>query len=754
MGDESITDDDGLKSFLYLMVPSQSAITRLLSFWHQWVAGKLLVGDAKPWGQVFECLHDLRRWGAKDRITEADARKIAEVAEDEPEATVRIEIEIVFSRDKLKADAIRASVETAIASHGAKVIQRARVTPIAYDALLVDIPAAGALALLERDAKSIAGVPDIYAIRPQSIIDIHEIAVPELPGDTSSAAPEQPAIAAVFDAMPVQNHPAYANHIDLVDPDGLQAKSVGIRSHGTAMVSLVVRGDLMAGEAPLSRKVVVRPVMCADTPGTANENFDPERLLVDEFVRAIVELKKPGSATTGVFIVNVSLGDRNRPFSGRASPWARAVDWLAHEYGILFIVSAGNATAEIELDAVATDDGYKALQGADRAKATLAGVLKSLPHRRLLAPAEAVNAVTVGALHDDRIGSAATVGSSFDPLPVTGLPTPSSRIGPGIANAIKPDLLMTGGRLRVNPVFGRKPLAVRVSNMGSLGGLQVASAGLDASGLAGSKAWSGATSGAAALTTRAVHFIHDALLQAYPEQFAPLHPRFKALLLKALLLHRCEIARDARTLVEQVFGPPGQHLHAQRADHVFRMFGLGVPRIDEVTACLGNRATLWGTGSVGEDGGFEFKLPLPFCLSGRKGLRRLSVTLVWFTAVTPGRRAYRSERLIVEEPSDDHLNQILTGSTKHQPDANRASRGTVFTRSWDGKGARAFVDGADFLLRVVRKPDSLDDLPDVTDFAFAATLEAADTALPIYDQIHARIGIKPVVVVPVPIRAP
>jgi hypothetical protein len=134
-------------------------------------------------------------------------------------------------------------------------------------------------------------------------------------------------------------------------------------------------------------------------------------------------------------------------------------------------------------------------------------------------------------------------------------------------------------------------------------------------------------------------------------------------------------------------------------------------------------------------------------------LRRLSVTLVWFTAVTPGRRAYRSERLIVEEPSDDHLKQVLTSGTKYQPDTNRTSRGTVFSRSWDGKGARSFVEGADFLLRVVRKPDSLDDLPDTTEFAFAATLEAADLALPIYEQVRARVDIKPVVVVPVPIRA-
>jgi Subtilase family len=752
VGDESAIDEEGQKSFLYLMVPSQAAITKLLSFWKLWRAGTPLVGEAKPWGLVFECLHDLRRWGPKDRISEPDARLIADLAGDEP--TVRIEIEIVFDRDDRRAATLRATVEKALAARGATVVRHARVTQIAYDAILVDIPAAGAQALVARDATTIAGVPDIYAIRPQSIIDLREALEPEPSSPLPQVEPDQPAIAAILDAVPVQNHPVFARHIELVDPDDLQRKSVGVRSHGTAMASLVVRGDLKAGEPPLSRRIAFRPLMSADQVGEARESFDPERLLVDEFVRAVLDLKKPGSPTAGVFIVNLSLGDRNRPFSGRASAWARAIDWLAHEHGVLFIVSAGNATADIEIDAIATDSDYIALQGADRAKATLAGVSKGLPHRRLLSPAEAVNAITVGALHDDQIGRAATVGNSHDPLPVTGLPTPVSRMGPGIANAIKPDLLMPGGRLRVTPVLARTPLALRVSKESAFGGLQVAGAGLDAAGQVTSNAWSGATSGAAALGTRAAHFIHDALLQAYPDEYGSMHLRYKALLIKALLLHRCEIEPDARKLVESVFGPTGQHRHGKRADNVFRMFGLGVPRIDEVTACLGNRATLWGTGSLGADGGLQFELPLPICLAGQAGYRKLSVTLVWFTAVTTGRRAYRSERLIVEEPSPDRLKQVLTRSTKYQPDTNRASRGTVFSRSWDGKGARTFVDGTDFLLRVVRKPDSLDDLPDTTEFAFAATLEAADMALPIYEQVRAHIAIKPAVVVPVPIRAP
>jgi hypothetical protein len=752
VGEEALQDDDGQKTFLYLLIPTQAAITRLLSLWTLWSESKPLADPDKQWEMVFICLHDLRRWGPKDRVSEQDARLIAEQASHDPNATIRIEIELVYERVAARADAQRRATEVLLDGRGAKVIHRSRIEAIAYDALLVDISSADAKALVDRDAKTIAGIPDLYAIRPQSLINLREIT------DTTPTAagpqidPTAPAIAAVLDSMPVQNHPAYAHHIEVIDPDGLEAKSVGVRTHGTAMVSLVVRGDLKRNETPLAHKVVVRPLMYANTLNEPTEVFSPDRLLVDDFVRAVLDLKNPANAVAaGVFIVNLSLGDRNRPFSNnKTSAWARAVDWLSHQHGLLFVVSAGNATQDLSLVTVKNDTEFGNLLGRDRAKATLAALHKALPHRRLLSPAEAVNAVTVGALHHDEINAAATLGSTHDPLPVAGLPTPASRFGPGVANAIKPDLLFPGGRLRVTPVIGAATPTLRISRENQFGGLQVAGARLDAAGRLTSDAWSGATSGAAALGTRAAHAIHDALLAAYPETYEQLQPRFKALLVKALLLHRCSIPGDARKLVEQVFGPSGKNKHAKRADNVFRVFGLGVPAVDEVTACLENRATLWGTGSLGEDSGLQYKLPLPACLSGHRGLRTLSVTLTWFTSVTPGRRAYRSERLIVEEPS---LTAALTKPAKHQADSKRASRGTVFTRSWQGKAARTFAVGSNLELRVIRKPDSLDDLPLATDFAFVATLETAAT-IAIYDEVRARIALKPAVPVPVQVRPP
>ena len=47
-------------------------------------------------------------------------------------------------------------------------------------------------------------------------------------------------------------------------------------------------------------------------------------------------------------VINLSFGNSWQPFDRLISPLARLLDWLAWEYKILFIVSAGNQPQEIE----------------------------------------------------------------------------------------------------------------------------------------------------------------------------------------------------------------------------------------------------------------------------------------------------------------------------------------------------------------------------------------------------------------------
>ncbi len=751
---ETELEDEDVPGYLYLLIPTEAAIRQMLALWRLWQANKPLGQVYKAWEKVFACLHDLRRWGPKDRVSEEDARLIEDMAEFDPKAKVKVELELVFERTAAKANAARDVTEASVVALGGRIVHRSRLDQIAYDALLIEVKAATALQIAQRDPNGLAGMPDVYAIRPQSKIDVSTDLGEIEPATIAMAVPTKPAIAAILDGVPTANHPAFSQHVELIDPEDLSAAAVGLRTHGTAMVSLVVRGDLKRGEDPLSRKVVVRPLMYAHLKDLTDEIFAPEQLLVDAFVRAVQNLREGAAAAApGVFIINVSLGDSNRPFFGRTSAWARAVDWLSQHYGVLFIVSAGNATGrqhDLILDGIDDDAAFKALSDADRTRAVLAGLNAGLRFRRILSPAEAVNALTVGALHNDALLVEPNKGYSLDPLPHGTLPTPSSRVGPGVGNAIKPDILMPGGRLRVNLIAG-PPAVLRVTSANRFGGLQVAGPRLDASGQLVSNDWSGATSGAAALATRAAHAIHDALEIAYPTEYVPLSLRHKALLIKALLAHRAQMPDDGRELIEEMFGPSEPKLHARRASNVFKMLGLGVPRLDETIGCLDSRATLWGTGFLAADDARAFKLPLPACLSDHPGLRSLSVTVTWFTPVTPGRRAYRSVRLTVEEPEDAHLRVLLTKPTPHQPDRKRVERGTIFHRSWEGAAARAYAEKTSFELRVARKLDPFDDLPDTVDFAIVASLEADDENLQIYSQVQAPLLVKPVVV-GVPVR--
>ena len=89
-------------------------------------------------------------------------------------------------------------------------------------------------------------------------------------------------------------------------------------------------------------------------------------------------------------------------FETIVSSWARSLDWLSYLYGVLVVVSAGNhPTLPFEggASALATLVGDERILAINKAMESAAG------RRRLLSPAEAINVLTVGALHSDHAGA-------------------------------------------------------------------------------------------------------------------------------------------------------------------------------------------------------------------------------------------------------------------------------------------------------------------------------------------------------------
>ncbi len=214
-------------------------------------------------------------------------------------------------------------------------------------------------------------------------------------------------VIALLDGMPIENHARLAGRLIVDDPDGLAAAyQANERHHGTAMASLIIHGTLDASEAPLTRPLYVRPIMQPDPKAWQKPRQEciPSNILpIDLLHRAVRRIVagdgQESPVAPNVRIINLSIGDPKQPFNRHISPWARLLDWLARRYKLLFIVSAGNQFDDIELSVARTS--LSALNNARLQTEILKALKNTERSRTLLAPAESINSITVGAVHED-----------------------------------------------------------------------------------------------------------------------------------------------------------------------------------------------------------------------------------------------------------------------------------------------------------------------------------------------------------------
>jgi hypothetical protein len=157
--------------------------------------------------------------------------------------------------------------------------------------------------------------------------------------------------------------------------------------------------------------------------------------------------------------------------------------------------------------------------------------------RTLFSPAECLNGLTIGAAHSGSAFNGALPANAIDPFTSGELPNIVSAMGLGYRKAVKPDILLDGGRAPVRFVAGGQQLVVTPVTAGArFFGLKAASPA--ALGGTRHEDFTWGTSVATALATRAGHKIHDVLLDAVNgSNHSDLPPEYMALVLKALLVH-------------------------------------------------------------------------------------------------------------------------------------------------------------------------------------------------------------------------
>jgi hypothetical protein len=739
VGAEDVEPDETDKTpVLYLLIPDAAALRQLLTLWRDWLSNCDLPRGLAPWKSLFSHLRDLRPWGPRDRVTPEDLATLAEEHGD-ADGHVRLELELVF---RAEGDLVEMAAREALRNVRGQVISRTRIDGAGYHALLAQVPAAELARVRARGDQGLVAEEAILSIRPQSVPQLNIFEIQTDVEVAAKALPTTPeSIAAIFDAVPLAGHPLLTDRLNIDDIFNLEPLSVGTRVHGTAMASAVVHGDLNGPALPaLDRRIYFVNVMYA--PGVLDhpERF-PDRLPADMFHEAVVRLKQGSSASApSVILVNASLGDRNKPFAGRMSGWARVLDYISYRYGVLFVVSAGNQFDDLRTAAVAAGE-FEALDALERARIALIASGQTMATRRLLSPPEAINALTVGGLHSDLHPVPGTLPTSiFDIWADTGLCNVSSALGAGYGGATKPDILAPGGRHHVRLIpdgdgHGLRPLGTGANHFG---GIRVAAPPSPPN--LSQTALSIGTSVAAGLVTGVAARAHEILEAAY-DDFMQIPGAQRALLLKALMVH-CARWTDARDLIIDVLGPSDPSKSVRQKDNVRRYLGNGAIDADMVLACTADRATLWAVGSLSGEQGHKFSIPLPIAMSGKAQLHEIAATVAWFAPPKFGAIQYRGARLKLLEPTE--IGALGVAAVREQPDANQTHRGTIIHRRWAGDRAAALVQDQKLQLVVQREPDEFDNL---IPYAVVTTL-AMPGVTEIYSQVRAKLAVKPKVKVP------
>lgn len=746
--EEAGEEGEPISGQLYLLGSNEEALRQLLSLWERYKADPMGTFDKglAPFKHAFAHLKEIRPWDARDRISD-DVRLYWQNEVERGDERIRFEVEAWCFPTQAKNEASAQEITSAIQTLNGRVLQRALIEEIAYHGFLVELPAIAVRSILAGDYPALILSDRIMFFRPrtQSIAD-GTPATETTAAPVVAAATDEPPVVAVLDGLPLANHTLLQNRILIDDPDGWGSTyEVKDRVHATGMASLILHGDLNDPQETLRRRLYVRPIMRPDPadPGDRRIEQTPDDVLLIDLVHRAVKRICEGDAQEGpaaptVRVINLSVGLSSRVFAREISPWARLLDWLAHRYSVLFIVSAGNDASPLSL--ATQRDVLPTLAPEDRQKLAFSALVSDSTTRRLLAPSESINALTVGAFHADSSQPNIPY-SRYDLFALNGI-SPYSRIGHGHRRSIKPDVLFPGGRALYSQRLATPPnqCVVDVVHSSVAPGHRVATPPTSGGGGLAETTHSRGTSNATALASRAAAQAYDVVESLRHQHGADLPARYDAALLKAMLVHGAQWGDDIpqRLLAERPDFANIAHGASRRMaerDFVARWLGYGMVDVNRGLTCMPHRATLIGVGDLRRDEAQEFIAPLPPGLSGVVEWRRITVTLAWMSPVRPTLQRYRQAKLWIKPPDDTF--QVFRASTVND---RAALRGTVQHEVLEGTAALAFVDGDNFSCKVNCMADAAKFEEEVS-FALLVSVEVAvGSGINVYQQIRDRIA--------------
>ena len=730
---------------LFMVMTDQRALQEMQVFFNQWREDS----DAKfPYGlarlkQAFEHLYAIRPWDAEDRIRDTNLLEDWEERLELGGQPIPFEADLWFRGNSSRRQTSTAHLRSIVESLGGAIVTECVIPEILYHGVLGNIPPEKAQEILNQEDVRLFQCGGVMRLRP---VGQCAITLPEDPSSTIALdqeplePPLEEPLVALLDGLPLTGHQRLDGWVQVDDPDDYESDYLANqRFHGTTMASLICHGDLHGGEESVDRWIYSRPIMKPklDFNGQSQEAIPEDVLPVDLIHRAVRRMYESINgeppAAPSVRVVNLSVCDVARPFDREISPLARLLDWLSWEYGVLFVVSAGNHDHELELELPREE--LDKLTESELEDVVIKALAADSRHRRLLSPSETINGITLGALHEDVSDNLTQ--HLIDPFPKMGQPSVISAQGPGYRRTIKPDVLLPGGRQLLAEKLGNThPKAVlRVHRSLSPPGQLVAAPGLQ--GELNHICSTRGTSNAAALATRGALFLHRTIEELRQQSGGRPPAQYDTVLLKALLVHGANWTNKWEVYQQALQTEQNKR---RFRDFLTRFLGYGPADIHKVMVCTDQRATALGVGELRNDGAAEFVLPLPPSLSAVTDKRRLTVTLAWLTPIASTTQKYRVAHLWFN-PTE----QNIIATNRKDADYQAVQRGTLQHEVLEGDQAVPYQDGTNLVVKVNCRSDATRILQPIR-YALAVTLEVAESLdIPVYQEIRDRLLI-PVVV--------
>lgn len=496
-------------------------------------------------------------------------------------------------------------------------------------------------ALQHRDVRRIELPP-----RFQLPFDLHRIPLNDYPV-TPSPPDDAPAVA-VLDSGVVTGHPflgpAVGEATSYLEGKGPEDEN----GHGTMVAGLALYGDVAACA---QQRSFVPELRLFSGRLTDETNESPVHLLENQIPKAVAYF----ADTYGCRIFNVSLGDSRRPYTGgHLGPLATVLDTLARERDVLFIVSAGNY--------LGSEDGPNSWLSDYPA------YLLDREDSRIIDPAPALNALTVGSIarYDlSRMGGRNQNDPAHQPIARPGQPSPFSRSGPSLRDAIKPEVVDYGGNWYVDTRMGN-----RYRGQHELG---ETSTSRDFAG----RNLLTADSGTSFAAPRVAH-LAARLLKQYPQASSNL--------LRALLVAHARVP-DA-TL----------QLFSSDENRMLRAVGYGQPNVSAALLSTEQRVSLMAEERLGENAHHFFEVPIPgdFLAVPTRRERRIRIALAHTPYVRSSRLDYRGSEFnfrLVRAQTLDEVTRVYRRTVRSEREAVKGevnlfpsmtvrSKGTVQAGTW------------------------------------------------------------------------